>query len=201
MKKVLLILGFVFGVVGLASAPTYAHDREDWSRDRWRSRGAVLGIKDWNITEKNCSKVQSRIASKLESLKKAGEQREAKYQRISDRVQKVIELAKAQEIDTAKLEADLLVFSAKVTVYKEEVKKLYDLLETTKEVDCEGDQGPDELRVILQEAREQLKVVRTASKEIHTFLKDTLRPDLTKVKEALEALEDQQEQESTESTN
>lgn len=207
MKKLLLALGFVFGVVGLVSAPTYAdswsrNDREWGSRwNKWRDRGAVLGIKDWNITDKNCETVKVRLSNKLDSLKNAGERKKEKYENIKTRVQAVIDTAKEQGVDTAKLEEDLVVLATKVEVYKAEAIELYDKLQKSASVDCTTEEGRAEMRVWLQEARNQLKEVRSAMKDIHTFLRETLKPDLHDVKGQLETLADNSTDSPEDTTN
>lgn len=207
MKKIVLALGFVLGIVGLLSAPTYA---DSWSRNdrewgarlgRWHDRGAVLGIKDWNITDKNCETVKLRLTNKLEILKKIGERKKAKYESIKTRVQSVIDTAKEQGVDTAKLEEDLVLLAAKVEVYKAEATDLYDMLQKAATADCATEEGRAEMRVWLQEARNQLKEVRSAMKDIYTFLRETLKPDLDDVKEQLEALSDDSTESSEGTTN
>ncbi|MCA9328215.1 hypothetical protein KC959_00445 [Candidatus Saccharibacteria bacterium] len=209
MKKIALASLLILPVISLSAVTVSAHENETesgrrfqysrWSKARslWRQKGGVLGIKDWKITDKNCVAVQNRIAKKAESLAKAQTEKQEKYERIVARLESVIAKANDQGLDTTKLQEDVEILNEKVQLYAVQAALLNSKLAEATDVDCDSDEGPDQLQVILQEARTQLKAVREASKDVHRFIRETVISDLRELKSQI--VDTSNEEESTES--
>lgn len=193
MKRTLLATAAMLPIISLGTASVSAREesRDESRRDRssltnrfnqWRQKGGVLGIKDWKVTDENCSKVQDRISHKADALNKANTHKLEKYQKVLARIENVITKANDQGLDTTKIQADLDLLKIKVDFYIEQSTMLSSKLADAANVDCNSDEGPDQLQVVLQEAREQLKFTREAMKEIHSYIKSTVITDLRDLK-------------------
>ena len=109
----------------------------------------------------------------------------------------VIAKANDQGLDTTKLQEDVEILNEKVQLYAVQAALLNSKLAEATDVDCDSDEGPDQLQVILQEARTQLKAVREASKDVHRFIRETVISDLRELKSQI--VDTSNEEESTES--
>jgi hypothetical protein len=193
MKKLLVIAGLILAITTSSVASVSAHGGDDDSDrnrsdrwNRWHMRGGVLGIKDWKITAENCPNVQDKIAKRSESIKQSIDRKVVKYERVVERVNLIIAKAEEQGLDTTELTANVEELQTKIANFKLEILKLQEKLAEASTVDCESETGPDQLQVILQEARIQLKLVRETSKAIHSYLRETLIPNLRELKQQLE---------------
>lgn len=130
-----------------------------------------------------CEVIEKRIVARLEEIKENAEKKKAKYKQLRERVQNFVTTAKEKGADTTKLEADLAVLDEKISTYASEATKFYELLKKTQDFTCGKSEG--EFRAALQAARAQLEVVHAASKDVHTYFRGTIIPDIKAVKDQI----------------
>jgi len=174
---------FLFTLTVFAPAAVYA--QED-TTPRDSVRGDVRAENDIRPIDR-CISVDLRLKKTIERLEQSVSKKNQRYQEISQKVIRIIEAGNKHGIDTSKLSESLRIFEEKVGVFTAEARTLHALLNTALEYACGDNEG--KFREALQAAREQLKVVRLAAKDIRVFMSSTLVPEAREVLRLLKAID------------
>jgi hypothetical protein len=121
-----------------------------------------------------CDEIEARITQRIATMGERKGAHTEQYAKLQTKVGELITKAKAAGYDTTALEADLVVLKAKVTTFTAARDAEVAALEATQTSSCGGSEG--EFKQKLTSSRTELKAVRAAVKDIHDYLKDTVRP-------------------------
>lgn len=160
---------------------TLAAQREAAKEKREDIREEAKEQRKENVTER-CSKVTENIDKRIEKFESDHNGRVKVFMTIKERVQERIAKLKARGVDVATLEANLVTLQTKIDKLAADHAAYMEKLKATKSFVCGESQG--EFKAALEAARDAQKVVFADAKDIISFIKDTLKPNL----EALKAL-------------
>lgn len=160
---------------------TLAAQREAAKEKRENVREEAKEQRKENVTER-CSKVTENIDKRIEKFESDHNGRVKVFMTIKERVQERIAKLKARGVDVATLEANLVTLQTKIDKLAADHAAYMEKLKATKSFVCGESQG--EFKAALEAARDAQKVVFADAKDIISFIKDTLKPNL----EALKAL-------------
>ena len=211
MKKMKLLLGFALALplLGLspvfaestttntttpastpASSPVATTDTSAQSATELKKRldanKALLKTKLDDATSKRlvlkCKASQIVIETHGKVVSTIGEARGKAYADIVTKIQAIIDKLKANGKDTTEVEADLKVLQTKITTVSDDIKTYQQTITDLKAMDCVAD--PTAFQATILQARTQREAIRTAANDLHTYLHDTLRPAIEKLRPA-----------------
>lgn len=102
---------------------------------------------------------------------------------------------KDKGVDTAELEAEITELSTKITTYSTDLAAYKQKLSDLKSLDCQAD--PTAFEAALTDARTARDKLITDIKAIRTYVKDTIKPTLQKIRTSLESSSDTTTESST----
>jgi len=155
--------------------------REEAKEKRENVREEAKEQRKENVTER-CTKVTENIDKRIAKFESDHNGRVKVFMTIKERVQERITKLKARGVDVATLEANLVTLQTKIDKLAADHAAYMEKLKATKSFVCGESQG--EFKAALEAARDAQKVVFADAKDIISFIKDTLKPNL----EALKAL-------------
>ncbi len=103
------------------------------------------------------------------------------YDKITAKLDETSTQLKADGIDTTALDADIATLKTKITTFKTSITTFKQALVDLNALDCKTD--PTGFKASLEAARTAQTAVLTASKDVHAFLRDTVKPALQALKE------------------
>lgn len=214
----------VVAVIGTAPA-AMAHDGEDHSNDNSSSastrtvaekketaaefKGRLDKLKtkykvNLQAAEKQslktkCKPAQSLVAKLNTKFGNSVTTRTKAYEKLEQRLDKLVEKLKVKEVNTATLEQQITELKAKITTYKTDLDAYKQSLTDLKDVDCAAD--PDAFQAALEASRAAHQKLTDDVKAIRTYLVDTIKPTLQTIKQQLEDEAKASEDDSADSSN
>lgn len=105
----------------------------------------------------------------------------AAYDKITAKLDETSAKLKTEGTDTAALNADIAVLKTKIATFKASITTFQQALKDLNLLDCKTDTAG--FKASLEAARVDQQAVLTASKDVHAYLKDTVKPALQALKE------------------
>ncbi len=169
--------------------------RLDDNKTRLKTKISELDKK--RITAK-CKPSQALVGTAGKSTSAIAANRAKAFDKISARVQTLIDRFKADGKDTALLEADLKVAQTKALTLSADFKLFDQSLIDLRLMDCVAD--PLAFQAALDTARAQLETTKTAAADLRTYISSTLKPAIEQLKTGLEASETTNEKSEAKTT-
>ena len=200
MKKIKLLLGVGLLLPIMSLSPVVAETATTTSsgttattddatkiaelKKRIEANKAALKTKLDEVTKKRliakCKPAQTIIETHGKEASVIGESRIKAYTNIAASLQKLADKLKANGKDTTEVEADLKVVQTKITALSDAIKTYQQTLTDLKALDCVTDPTAFQATLIL--ARTQREAIRASATELHTYLKETVKPAFEKLK-------------------
>ncbi len=133
------------------------------------------------IIDKRCNLVNSKISLLITRYENNKQRHILKYEKIKERMIGINKILKSRGCDTSKVENDYQKLDTMIVEFSKEYNNFINLLKTTQNYVCGKSQG-DYLKS-LNQARQQLIIVRQKSLDIRNFWQGTIRQDLIQLKE------------------
>lgn len=167
MKKTLIIIGS-FGLL----AASLAFAKVD--------KTALVAAKKAANAQVKCELVETNISRKIANFENNRDHHLASYTKTKDRMTALATKLESEGYDVAKLKADLALYDAKVTKFKDDYTLYFTALQQSQSFACGQSEG--DFKTQLQVARTQLKVVHDDAVVIRTFWADVVKPDILALK-------------------
>lgn len=129
-----------------------------------------------------CEGAQTVIKTRKSVNQRADEARNKVYTRLTTRLESLVANLKSKEIDTTTLEATITELKSKVTLYSTAQSAFQQSLQDLSLLECKTD--PEGFKAALETVRTNQQSVFKSAQDIKTYLKDTLKPELVKLKES-----------------
>ncbi|HLG25814.1 MAG TPA: hypothetical protein VI588_03430, partial [Candidatus Gracilibacteria bacterium] len=144
-----------------------------------------------NHLEKNCEAVKERIENKIE---KRGEKSHEKGEkgRIGTHIEKMLTRFEDAGLDTSKLKEYLGILEQKITALKAERESLMVNVEKPI-INCEATK--EERKAAMEAFRAGMEPLRDNKEEIHTYMKETVHPEIKSLREQLKGSDDEESDE------
>lgn len=160
--------------------------------ERLSTRKTELKIKLSKVEEERikvkCKIAQTGSVSSLSGRIKGIEtSRNEVHTNLLDHLTKLVAKLKAKDVDTTKLEAEIVELKAKIATFKADLAKYRQAVIDLKAMDCVSD--PSAFKASLESARALRETVIKDATAIKTYVKETIKPTLQEIKAALEAKE------------
>lgn len=189
MKKFLIVLGLSLlvsptnafavaqnGSSGSSTQSGTASQTTTGNQNSTSNKGVANAIK-------NCEKIEARIQTKMQNYATSKKKFITAYDNIVSRIDKIIIVAKENNYDTTKLEADLATFESMLDEFKAGMDESYAQLERTQQYTCGESEG--QFMGALTQSRNQLQNAHQKAVELRTFYKETLKIDLLALKDEI----------------
>lgn len=138
------------------------------------------------ITTK-CKPAQIAVKGAETSANAITENRGKAYSKIAEKIDALIVKVKAQNIDTAALEAANATAKQKAETLSASLKTYQQTLADLQAMDCVAD--PTAFQATLEKARTQRETVKTQAQDLRTYISTTLKDAIKAVKKQLEPTE------------
>lgn len=189
----IISLVLVFLVPLVLILPASAQDSEPELTNPQEQRTQRINERKAKATAKLTAAQQRRIQArckaaqvKLGTLSTKGQAVQTKqvtrYADITTKLEAVATAAKSNGADVTELTAQIAMLQEKSTALIESFNTYINSVDDSAVLDCIGD--PVAFKASLDSGRAGLKELRSQSAEIRAYLKDTIRPTLTALKEA-----------------
>ena len=163
----LVLVGLMAGTLVLAN--TARAQETDETSHPWPSR---------------CDRLQHRIEDRLANFKEHRDNHIAKYERIVERSQHIIDTLREKGYDetlVSQLETDLITLKDMVHDFGGDVDAAMTALEAANDMNCGDSEGEFVRR--LEVARDLFRVAREDAKSIKDFFKGTIKADIQALKD------------------
>lgn len=158
-------------------------------KKRIEDNKAALKTKVDDATKKRivakCKPAQTIVKGAETSMTEVSSNRVKAFTKISEAVQKLIDKLKANGKDTTEVEADLAVAKTKAETLATAMTDYKATLADLRDMDCATD--PTAFAATLATARTQRDAAKAAATDLRTYLSNTLKPAINKLKNQLEA--------------
>ena len=134
---------------------------------------------------RNFTLLQKRIEERVIRYRKNRDDYQARYQRIVDRSQRLVDMLKEKGYDptlVAKLETDLKTLRDKIADFSSDADAAFKKLEEANDYNCGTSEG--QFKTLLAEAKELFKVVRADASAIKDYINNTIKPDIKALKDS-----------------
>jgi cytochrome c556 len=174
----LTCLSILLSSAGLSTAIAISPVRDN-------ARQAKQELKDGEMAEARadvrCTALTAQINAKLKLLQSHRDRHIKHYVKLHERLTMLMAKLDEKGYDTSLVKADLVALQQKIDQSKLDFEDVITKLEATKSLDCADAEG--EFKAALQESREALEKFRLGIKDMHDFVKNTLRPHLTALRD------------------
>ena len=142
------------------------------------STSVIYGADETDVTRPalNCENLQKRIEQRIANYKNLREKHQANYDRIADRIRKLVTLFDEKGNDTAQLVADLKTLDEKIAKFASDADAAVKKLEEANDFVCGKSEG--KFKSTLKEAKDLFDVARQSAKDVKDFLNTTIKDDL-----------------------
>ena len=136
-----------------------------------------------------CEGAQTVVKTRKSVNQKADEARNKVYTRVIAKLESLVANLKAKDVDTASLETIITELRSKVALYATAQSAFQQSLLDLSSLECKTD--PEGFKAALETVRTNQQSVFRSAQDIKAYLKDTLKPELVKLKEAETAIDKQ----------
>lgn len=134
--------------------------------------------------KERCAGSQGTLRSFTAKVKGIQTSREKVYSNLVNRLTTLQTKLKAQNVDTAELDAEITALNTKIEAYKVDLAAYQQTLADLAAMNCTED--PAAFKASLESARTALQKVHQDAKDIRAYVKDTIKPTLEKLKALIE---------------
>lgn len=156
---------------------------------RLEQRKAEIKLKLSNAEKLNiqnkCKAAQGLVSSVKGRAKGIETSRSEVYGNIVAHITELSTKLKNKNADTVALNADIAALQAKIATFNTDLATYKQAVIDLADMDCKTD--PDGFKASLQAARTALEAVNKDSAAVRSYVKDTIKPELAKLRAALEA--------------
>ncbi|MBI2589649.1 hypothetical protein HYW32_01300 [Candidatus Berkelbacteria bacterium] len=180
MKKVIslvVLVAFLSPSTILAQDADTVRERAEKKIEAAKERMAATKEK---ITERRCTRGEARIERRISLFEIVREKRANRYTKLKRRMEALITKLEDEDYNTAMLKDHLIEFDAKIDVFQTSFLDHIDQLTGTQEFACGESEGA--FMNALNNARAQMKTVRTAAEAVHTYWQTVIKEDLKSLK-------------------
>lgn len=175
-------------------------DKKGTQASRVKERVALFKVKltaqEQLKLKAKCVEAQGNVV-KLESKVDVGVSSRSKaYDELLSHLDKLITKLKEKSVDTTKLEAQRKELAAKIDTFKADLAKYKLALNDLRSLGCVND--PEGFKASLEAARAARKQVATDAAGIRAYVKDTIKPELVRIKQTLSSTDDSSSSSSSE---
>ncbi len=204
LKKVLVVLVLVL----FLSSVTFAANQdsqtiEDYKDSIREGRKEMIEEAKENreelkeeVKERICERLEKKIDLKLARFDKNKGVHVAKYQRLKEKLERVLDKLEDKGFDVSQLEDHLPALDDLIKQYAKAYSDFIESLRFTKGYACGKSEG--DFRDSLGGAREMLAKVKELRKEIRDYYKDVIREDIKDLREQASELYEAEEEGSVE---
>lgn len=132
-----------------------------------------------------CEAVDKKLKTRVTENRRLEKAHEAQYAQLKSRLEELIARAKEAGYDVTDLATQLGVLKAKVTKFKTDKEAYVAALAVAHTYSCGKSEG--EFKEAIEAARAKLQVVHADVKDIHTYVKETIKPAVRELKQAVAA--------------
>jgi hypothetical protein len=137
-----------------------------------------------------CQNVESKINFEITRYENHKNHTTTMYDRISARLDTIVERLQAKDIDTTALESEIVAFKAKSKIVKADYESYIALLEETKQYTCGQSEG--EFKNKLNEARTQLQKTRGSLVNARSFYQTNVVPAMQALRQQVQTMQSNQ---------
>jgi hypothetical protein len=127
-----------------------------------------------------CEPSQVKINTFLQGRYKNDTPYQAKYEAFIKRLEKLSATLKQNNVDTAELDAQIVVLKQKYNAVQVAVANFRTSIADTKAINCKTD--PTGFKASLEDARAKAVVVKQANQELESYVKTTIKVTLEKIR-------------------
>ena len=133
-------------------------------------------VRRQELRENMCERVKARIEERRENFQDRRDRHAAIYQGIVNRLNNLVSKLKARGCDASQVETDLSAFDKLINELVTAFNLFLDKVHAVGVPVCQ--EQPGDWRTALTAAKDQLRAVQAKQREIRTFYKNTLKPDV-----------------------
>ncbi len=179
-------------ITGIAAAqePTAEVTQEDKAvmQQRLEKRKNDLNIKQVTAAEKlkiqqKCKASQGNLSSLKGRITGIDTSRTNVYAALNDRFTKLVEKLKSAGADTAELESEIAILNTKIETFKTDLEDYKLAVSDLAAMDCAAD--PVAFKASLESARNARTKLKSDTADIKTYVNDTIKPTLKKIRTQL----------------
>ncbi len=134
-----------------------------------------------------CKASQGLVSSLSGRVKGIETSRGEVYKHVTDKLASLQVKLQNKDVDTTELQAGIATLQTKISTYKTDLDAYKQDLADLSAMDCVSD--PTAFKSALEATRAARLKVATDSTDIHTYVKDTIKPMLAKIREGLNKTE------------
>lgn len=139
------------------------------------------------ILAAKCGGAQGKLNSSVARFENSDKPYRVQYQNYVQRVESLQAKLKENNIDTKKLDDEIVVLKQKVETLKSAVENFTQSVSDAKAMDCKAD--PAAFRAAIDDAKAQGMVLKAARADLEKYVKDTIVPTIKELKNARKASE------------
>ena len=142
-----------------------------------------LTAKEEQRLKLRCTSAQGKVRSMQGRIKGYDTSHTAVYGGLAERLTKLVDTLKAQDVDTTQLAAQVAVLTTKSNTFKSDLATYKDDISDLAEIDCKTDAVG--FKAALEAARTKQAALRQQAVDIKTYVKETIRPTLQTIRKQL----------------
>jgi chromosome segregation ATPase len=139
-----------------------------------------LNAQQQEMIQNRCEFIANRIQNRISAYEQNQNARSESYKNIRTRVQSIANRLKSDGYDTSQLETDLATLSDKIENISDDYATFISGLKNTQGAECGKSKGEFANRYM--NARSAMLSVREGILDAKTFIQDTIRPDIQKIR-------------------
>jgi chromosome segregation ATPase len=139
-----------------------------------------LNAQQREMIQNRCEFIANRIQNRISTYEQNQSARSESYKNIQTRARTIANRLKSDGYDTSQLEADLATLSDKIENISDNYATFISDLKNTQGVECGNSKGEFANRYM--NARNAMLAVREGMLDVKTFIQDTIRTDIQKIR-------------------
>lgn len=143
----------------------------------------TLGAAEKKKIQANCKAAQGKVASVSGRINGIQTSRVQVHQNLVNSLVSLVEKLQAKGADVTELTASLQTLVTKMETFDADLATYEQSVGDLEALDCVA--SPEDFKAALQTSRTNLEKVRAGAKDIHTYLKDTVKPLLQTIRTQL----------------
>jgi hypothetical protein len=144
----------------------------------------------------NCQAAQGKVSSVSGRFKGIETSRGEVHKNVVNHLNELVVKLKAKGADTTQLEANIATLNTKIETFNTDLATYKQSVSDLKALDCKTD--PEGFKAALTTARTNLEKVRADATDIHSYLKDTIKPLLKTIRTQIEEATESTQESTTE---
>ncbi len=146
-----------------------------------------------------CKAAQGQLSSLSGRIKGIQTSRNEVYTNLTKHLASLQTKLQERDVDTTELQAEIATLRTKIDTYKTDLVAYKQAVSDLSDMDCNAD--PTAFKATLEAARAARKKVATDITDIHSYVIDTIKPTLVKIRTSLAAGEQKTDSQGAQSGN